>query len=111
MYGTSDIGYGFTETSIGGTPWENLAPLTEHSPLSHSSNIATPLLLLHGEKDLRCPIGQSEEYFTALQRQGKTAVFIRYPGEGHQFRKPRNQIDKLERTLAWLDHYIRGNRE
>jgi dipeptidyl aminopeptidase/acylaminoacyl peptidase len=31
-----------------------------------------------------------------------------YPGEGHGFYKRENQIDALERTVAWFDRYMTG---
>ena len=106
MYGTSDIGYGFTYVSIGGQPWEDPSNLLLRSPLRHSKAVTTPLLLMHGENDLRCPVGQSEEFFTALRSQHKTCVFVRYPGEGHQLKQPRHIADRLERTVAWFEYYL-----
>ncbi|HUS17886.1 MAG TPA: S9 family peptidase, partial [Chloroflexia bacterium] len=70
FYGSSDAGWELTE-------WEfaSLLPdpqayeeLWKHSPLSYAPQVETPLLLTHGEQDLRCPIEQSEEMFVALKR-------------------------------------------
>ena len=106
MYGTSDVGFGFTEFSTGATPWEDPDTLLAHSSVRHMGEVTTPLLLLHGADDLRCPVSQSEEVFTALKRQGKESVLVRYPGEPHGLAKPQNQVDRMERTAAWFRHYL-----
>ncbi len=69
--------------------------------------VTTPLLIMHGEVDFRCPIGQAEEMYTALKRQGKAAVLVRYPAEGHGFKQPHHVVDRWERTVAWFDHYLK----
>jgi len=43
--------------------------------------VRTPLLIIHSEGDLRCPIAQSEEWFTALKWLHQEAEFVRYPQE------------------------------
>ncbi len=106
-YGTSDVGAGFVSFSAGHKSWEAPVELVKQSAISRMANVTTPLLLIHGENDLRCPVGQAEEVFTALKTQAKDCVMVRYPGEPHGLGKPRNIIDRFERTLAWFDHYLR----
>jgi dipeptidyl aminopeptidase/acylaminoacyl peptidase len=85
MYGTTDIGVTFGERQWGGTPWRNFDHYVEHSPLTYAPKVETPVLLLHGELDIRCPIAQSEEYYVALKRMGKRVEFVRFPGGYHGF--------------------------
>ncbi|MEW6524910.1 MAG: S9 family peptidase [Bacillota bacterium] len=106
MYGTSDIGRDFTDFHLKGQPWNDPDRLWRFSPLSGMGRVTTPMLLLHGENDLRCPVSQSEEVFAALERQGKTCVMVRYPGEPHVLTQPRHQLDRLERLAAWFEHYL-----
>lgn len=103
-YGTSDIIWA-DEYEYGGQPWKDYVHLMEHSPLGHAHKVETPLMLLHGEDDLRCPIGQSEEFYAALRRQGKDAVMIRYPGEYHGLKRPLHRVDRYERLLAWFNYH------
>ncbi|HHW26432.1 MAG TPA: S9 family peptidase [Firmicutes bacterium] len=103
-YATADCLWA-NEQEYGGKPWENAEGLLSRSPISYVDRVNTPLLLLHGENDLRCPIGNSEQFYAALRRLGKTAVFVRYPGEYHGLKRHLHQIDKLERMLAWFEHY------
>lgn len=103
-YGTSDIMWA-DEHEYGGKPWENADILLDRSPLSHVANVTTPILLLHGENDLRCPISQTEQFYVGLKRLGKTAVFVRYPGEFHGLRRHLHRIDRYKRMLAWFEYY------
>jgi dipeptidyl aminopeptidase/acylaminoacyl peptidase len=85
MYGQTDIATQFGEQQWGGPWWENLERYIEHSPITYAPNVTTPVLLLHGEADIRCPISQSEEYYVALKRLGKQVEFVRFPGGYHGF--------------------------
>lgn len=104
MFGTSDIPF-FSEHEMGGLPWEHRDEYFAGSAITFVRNVETPVLFIHGEADLRCPISQSEEYYLSLKRLGKTAVMARYPGEFHGFTKPSHKCDRFERTIAWFDHY------
>lgn len=103
-YGTSDIIWS-DEYEYGGQPWKDYVHLIERSPIGHVHKVETPIMLLHGEDDLRCPIGQSEEFYASLKRLGKEAVMIRYPGEYHGLKRPLHRVDRYERLLAWFNHY------
>src|SRR6202000_1398891 len=83
--GTSDHGFTVHPFEWGGADVfdDGAAALLDFSPLRHASAITTPLLLIHGEDDYRCPIEQSEQLFVALRRLGVPARFARFPGEGH----------------------------
>jgi dipeptidyl aminopeptidase/acylaminoacyl peptidase len=67
LFGTSDIGHSFSEAQSGYLPWENMAWYIEHSPLTYAKDITTPLLIMHSENDLRCPMEQAEQLFVALK--------------------------------------------
>jgi dipeptidyl aminopeptidase/acylaminoacyl peptidase len=109
MYGTSDIGVSFGEVQWGGSRWEALAKGLERSPLTYAPVVETPVLLLHGEADLRCPIEQGEQYFVALKRHGKEVEFVRFPNCSHLFLRvghPKMREEYLRRTLAWFQRYL-----
>jgi dipeptidyl aminopeptidase/acylaminoacyl peptidase len=109
MYGTSDIGVSFGEPQWHGTRWEALALAIERSPLTHAPAVETPVLLLHGEADLRCPIEQAEQYFVALKRHGKEVEFVRFPECSHLFLRvghPKMREEYLGRTLAWFQRHL-----
>ncbi|HVB09038.1 MAG TPA: S9 family peptidase [Bacillota bacterium] len=110
FYGTSDIGVHFGETEFPGNAWESEDGHLARSALRFAARVSTPILFQHGEADLRCPIAQTEEYFVALRRQGKTAVMVRYPGEFHSTggHSPRHKQDRMARMIAWFQHWLLG---
>lgn len=83
MLRTSDIGPTWTAGELGGAPAERLSRATARSPIAAVDRIRTPLLLYHGEADLRVPIGQSEALLAAITEAGGEAELLRVPGEGH----------------------------
>lgn len=109
FFGTSDIGATWGMREFGGAPHERLDWYLAHSPIRHVRNVTTPLLLYHGEDDLRCPIEQSEQMFTALHQLGKTAEFLRLPGESHaalSAGSPIHRVEARKAVLEWLARYL-----
>jgi len=109
FWGTSDIGVPFGETQWGGTRFERVEELLRRSPITYAPNVKTPVLLLHGEEDLRCPIEQSEQYFAALKRLGKEVEFVRFPGCSHLFMRvghPKMRVEYLKRVKEWFDRHL-----
>jgi dipeptidyl aminopeptidase/acylaminoacyl peptidase len=105
FFGTSDIGSFFPEWHSGALPWDNPRWYVEHSPLTYSQQITTPLLIIHSEQDLRCPIEQGEQLFVALKRQRKDVTFVRVPDENHELSrsgKPRHRIERFQIILDWF---------
>jgi dipeptidyl aminopeptidase/acylaminoacyl peptidase len=106
MFGTGDIPL-FDMHEIGGTPQQSPAEYALRSPVSYMANVETPVLLLHHEGDLRCPISQSEEIFHALKARRKEVEFVRYPGGFHTYNThaPSQTIDRVRRTIAWYESH------
>ncbi len=63
--------------------WEDPAEWIDRSSIFYVGNVATPTMLLTGEKDLRTPMAQTEEFYQALQYVGVPTVMIRFPDEWH----------------------------
>jgi len=79
--GTSDaIGYtGTFETPF----WEDPTEWIDRSSIFYVGNVETPTMLMTGENDLRTPMGQTEEYYQALQYLDVPTVMIRFQDEWH----------------------------
>ncbi|KAM0418943.1 hypothetical protein ACHAPT_012101 [Fusarium lateritium] len=73
--------------------------------------VIPPMLILHGEKDTRCPFSQGEGFRRALRAYGLPCEFVAYPGEGHSIRQQRFWLDMLERVGRWCDTYIGRGQE
>ncbi|QQK75699.1 S9 family peptidase [Salicibibacter cibarius] len=109
FYGVSDIGYYFTKWEIGEHLLDDPAKLWDHSPLKYARDVETPILILHGEQDLRCPIEQAEQWFTVLKYYGKEAVFVRFPDANHELSRngpPRLRAARLAEIVHWFRDWI-----
>jgi dipeptidyl aminopeptidase/acylaminoacyl peptidase len=111
FFGTSDIGHYFPEWHSGGPPpWDDLKWYLERSPLSYVKQIRTPLLIVHSEDDLRCPIEQAEQLFVALKRLGRPVRLVRFPDEDHDLSRGgrvRHRLARFRILLDWFAQHLR----
>jgi dipeptidyl aminopeptidase/acylaminoacyl peptidase len=101
--GTSDIWSGYTYLRV--RPWEDPELYWRYSPMAYVRNIHTPLLILHSEEDLRCPIEQAEQLFVALKQMRREVRFVRFPGENHELSrsgKPSHRLQRFGYLLDWF---------
>ena len=106
--GTSDIGKWYIQWEMKGEITRKRETYRRLSPINYVENITTPTLILHGEADERCPIGQAEELFMSMIQSGKTVEFIRYPGSSHLFHSnglPSHRMDFNRRVVGWIKQY------
>lgn len=75
------------------------------SPIQHVRNITCPLLIIHSENDLRCPINQAEELFVAMRLLGKDVTFYRFPGESHELSRSGSPVHRRQRAEIILDFF------
>ncbi len=111
MYGTSDIGHIFGDLQWGGPAHENPDWFAAHSPSFYAHRTTTPTLIVHGEADDRCPIGQGEQMFVALKKAGCEVEFARYPGGSHLMLRggpPAHRHDFYARVCAWFQDHLGG---
>ncbi|HUQ61452.1 serine hydrolase [Lentzea sp.] len=109
MGGTSDGGHYLTELELGG-PGEHLAEL---SPITLVGQVRTPTLIYQGAADDRCPVGQAEQWFTALRQNSVPAKLVLYPDESHLFilnGKPSHREDFNRRVVDWVREHVTGRR-
>lgn len=105
MAGTSDMGYYLKEHENGGE-------VVKQSPMTHVDQVTTPTLILHGDGDDRCPVGQAEQWFAALRERGVPVRLVRYPGASHLFivqGRPSHRFDYNERVITWLEQWVSGS--
>ncbi|MEJ7838601.1 MAG: S9 family peptidase [Thermomicrobiales bacterium] len=109
FFGTSDIGFDFGTYESNGLPWANAEQLLKYSPISYVDKIETPLLILHSEQDLRCPIEQSEQMFVSLRYLDREVSFVRIPNEGHELSRsgtPSRRLARLQHLVGWFDTHL-----
>lgn len=97
---------------FGGYPWEKQARsiLDKESPLSYVQNIRTPLIIFHGEQDLRTGVIQSEMLYKSLKVLGRDVEYVRHPGATHEITRSgnnRQRLDQMLRTYEFFERYLR----
>jgi dipeptidyl aminopeptidase/acylaminoacyl peptidase len=97
---------------FGGYPWdkETKKVLDENSPYSFVNNINTPLLIIHGDQDLRTGVIQSEMLYKSLKILNKPVEYIRYPKEGHELTRsgnPGRMMDHMLRVIEFFERYAK----
>jgi dipeptidyl aminopeptidase/acylaminoacyl peptidase len=110
IFGTGDLDWILTIDSMDAVPWKNLDRLMEHSPITYVERITTPLLILHGDRDLRCPISEGEQLFTALKLLGREVRMVRFEGQSHDLSRsghPRSRVIRLRHIVSWFISHIR----
>jgi dipeptidyl aminopeptidase/acylaminoacyl peptidase len=109
LFGASDQGWTISQHAFDATPWEGLDFLIQRSPITYASNIHTPLLIVHSENDLRCPIAEGEQMFTALKFLGREVKMVRFEGQTHDLSRnghPRSRVLRLRHIQDWLTQHI-----
>ncbi|MFC4121366.1 serine hydrolase [Nonomuraea zeae] len=105
MAGTSDMGAALAKFEFGALPQEDAPRLRSLSPISRVRQVSTPTLILHGQADDRSPLGQAEQWFTALRQLGVDTRLVVYPGATHTFTldgRPSHRLDYQTRLVEWL---------
>lgn len=95
--------------AYGAVPWDGQAAVAHidgQSPHTCSERFATPMLITHGERDFRVPVGQAFENYNVHVQKGVPARLIIYPGENHWITSPANSLQWYEEVLAWLDRWM-----
>ena len=95
------------EKSLLGDPVKDRQIYEAASPIKFIRQERAPLLVLQGENDIRVPREEAEQVVSILQQEGKIVEAHFYPNEGHGFAKRENQIDAIQRTVAWFDKYLK----
>ncbi|MEM1423236.1 MAG: S9 family peptidase [Planctomycetota bacterium] len=89
-----------------GPPWEHQDHYMARSPISLVGNVNTPTMLITGSKDLRTPLAETEQYYTALKLREVPTKLVRVPDASHGIAsKPSNLIAKVAEILAWFEEH------
>ena len=111
-YGGSDAAQGLTESELYGKPWEKGNIYDAVSPIKFVQNVRTPTLIVHSEEDYRVTIGQGDEWFMALKKQGVPVEYIRYPRSSHELSRsgePWLLVDRLGRLRDWFTYWLKDD--
>jgi dipeptidyl aminopeptidase/acylaminoacyl peptidase len=110
FFGSSDVGWAF-KGYFGTFLWEDVDTYLRLSPATYAENVRTPLLIVHSEDDLRCPVEQAEQLFTVLRLLGRDVELVRFPrGASHELSRsglPRHRVARFQILLDWFDRHLR----
>ncbi|GAA1757661.1 serine hydrolase [Nocardioides hankookensis] len=113
-YGASDDGPLMGRYELDGTPWDSAAAYAAMSPITRVDRVTTPTLVLHGQADLTCPVGQAQQWHTSLRDRGVPTELVLYPDASHVFillGPPSQRLDYGRRVVDWVERYVeRGGR-
>ena len=107
--GSFDIGEVWAVNELGATVADDLDRLLAQSPIAEVGEVRTPTLVLQGAEDHRCPVGQAEQWFSALRSRGVETELVLYPGGGHLFilnGRPSHRVDYNQRVFDWLTRLV-----
>ena len=91
-----------------GDPYREPERYTRQSPFEHLAEIRTPMLVIHGEQDVRVPVSEALRFWTDLRRHGVEGKFLYFPDENYWILKPQNARLWYATVLAFLDEHLLG---
>jgi dipeptidyl aminopeptidase/acylaminoacyl peptidase len=92
----------------GFSPWDEPERYRNESAITHAPDAVAPFLIMHGTADPTVSFGEGLNFYNALRYNGKTAILLAYPGEGHGLRGLANRRDLTIRYFEFFDHYLMG---
>jgi dipeptidyl aminopeptidase/acylaminoacyl peptidase len=92
----------------GFSPWEKPDVYRFESALAHAPEATAPFLIMHGTADPTVAFSEGMNFYNALRYNGKTAIMLAYPGEGHGLRGMANRKDLTIRYFEFFNHYLKG---
>ncbi len=107
MYSTNDL-QTTLEEYFGAEPWDDEEAYRRASAMVYIKQAKTPTLIMHGANDLRVPIGQAQELYMGLRKNGVPVEMVVYPRQGHGLAEPRLQLDKMKREYAFFSRKVLG---
>ncbi|KAA2254888.1 S9 family peptidase [Solihabitans fulvus] len=89
-----------------GDPLADPERIAANSPHLRVADIKTPMLVIHGDKDYRVPIGEGLRLYFDLVRHGVDAKFLYFPTENHWVLTPGNARVWYETVFAFLAEHV-----
>jgi len=102
---TDDIA-GFLPSYMKANPWDDWAVYDAHSPLRFVQNVKTPVMLQHGEADLRVPFSNSVMFYNALKRRGVPVRLLALPRQPHGPVEPKMVLKTMQTNVEWFAKYL-----
>ena len=103
---TADNYFGYAHYRYPDWTWENFDAYMKFSPISLVGNVQTPTLVMVGTSDLRTPLSESKQLYSALKLRKIETALVEVPGAPHFISgRPSQLITKVNHVLAWFARY------
>ncbi|HWQ19108.1 MAG TPA: S9 family peptidase, partial [Methanotrichaceae archaeon] len=86
--------------------WNDYQLYLAHSPIYYVKNVTTPTLIQQGGDDIRVPLTQGEEFYSALHKLGVNVKMVVYPRSGHEPEEPKLLRAVMRDNLEWFNRYL-----
>ncbi len=107
-WGEGYWGYSYsTQATAHSFPWNRKDIYVDQSSLFNADKIKTPMLLLHGTKDVNVPTGESIQLYTALKLLGVDVNLVLVNGADHIIYDYKQRIKWNNTILAYLAKYLK----
>ncbi len=106
MFGTTDGPYYWRREF--GHPHTEPDRYQANSPHLHAASVVTPVLIIHGDKDYRVPVGEALRMYSDLVARGQNVKFLYFPDENHWILKPGDVMVWYETVLSFLAEQVLG---
>jgi len=88
-------------------PWNRKDIFVENSPLYNADKFKNSILLLHGSSDTNVPVGESLQYYAALNLLGKDVEMVLVDGENHWIVDYSKRIKWHYTIISWFDFKLK----
>ena len=108
---TSSDAAGFFRWEVGASHLDAPEEYLRQSPITYVRDMHTPVLILHSEQDLRCPVEQADQLFVALRMLDREVEYHRFPGESHELSRagsPKHRVQRAEIIIDWFDRHLQA---
>lgn len=88
-------------------PWNDPSEHLQRSPLMYVGNVTTPTMLMTGERDLRTPMEQTEQYYRALKLRKVPTAMVRLTDGWHSRSWPPTNLIRVQLLLRnWFERFM-----
>ena len=102
-YWTAGLKYIYAEF---GDPKKDHKYMIERSPLFAADKIVAPLIIFHGNNDVRVRLPEAQSIYKAIKKRKGIVELHVYNDEGHGFYRTKNRIDYLKKTIEFLNKHL-----
>ncbi|MDX1388185.1 MAG: prolyl oligopeptidase family serine peptidase [Acidobacteriota bacterium] len=92
-------------------PWNRKDLYLDQSPLFEADKVKTPILLTHGTADTNVPVGESDQFYTALKLVDAPVEYVQIEGQDHWILDHDKRLVWSQTIVAWFDRWLKDQPE